>query len=133
MTWRADRRRLVDMSITYEQVKAEVIRLATERPDFVYPPDAEGTGRTCFYRDYTTEDGKPPCIWGQAFINLGQPVPERLEQEPISVVFYVMFGEDRPFLGDIEWATRVQKSQDSGHSWGVAVSSAEKAFSDEEV
>lgn len=102
--------------ITAEALRNEVLRLADENPSFVYPvcdEDAEYTGV------YNATEKQPSCIFGQALINLGEPVPLSWEGNGISVVlsgYYKMSTSDYR-----EAFISTQSSQDSGVPWGNAV------------
>lgn len=54
-------------AVTFRQVCEEVVRLADESPDYVYPSVGGGG---CYYSYGDTPDCKG-CIFGQAFQNLG--------------------------------------------------------------
>jgi hypothetical protein len=112
------------MILTFDRLALEVIRLAEERPDYIYP--ANGVGG-CTYVDESEERGyaSPPCLWGQAMLNLG-------------VSHAALFGESGfirealPRVGidatpaQLNWAMKVQGQQDSRRPWGEALASAGK-------
>ncbi|MEU9871085.1 hypothetical protein AB0C87_24860 [Actinomadura sp. NPDC048021] len=103
--------------ITFKDIEAEVRKLAAERPDFEYP---EGS---CYYNP-STFPRKPSCLFGQAFINLGEPVPESYENIPITTVMRrlgIRFTEQEGY-----WAGTVQNQQDGSHPWGKAIALGDK-------
>jgi hypothetical protein len=101
--------------ITFARLKAEVLRLAARNPDHVYRTDSGGS---CFYNPNPAQ-GRTACIFGQAFINLGAPIPAHLEGEGIVLVLTLMCPDATD--DDREWAMNVQIRQDGGFPWGAAV------------
>lgn len=115
--------------ITPATVRAEVERIAAERPDFVYAPPME-LG-TCVY---ARPDGSPDCIVGHAFAALGVLAEVAAfedgdgNEESIWVLGASMFGWDESRYSDLDfdWLTVVQYNQDNGTSWGEAVAIAKE-------
>ncbi|MEU9871082.1 hypothetical protein AB0C87_24845 [Actinomadura sp. NPDC048021] len=106
--------------ITFQQIEAEVRRLADEKPEFVYK-SYEGA---CFYNPAERE-GKQygACIFGQAFKNLDFEVKEDYEYKSIGTLLELLDVETT--LGEFMWAGAVQRLQDGGTAWGEAVSLAD--------
>jgi hypothetical protein len=107
------------MILTFDRLALEVIRLAEERPDFVYP--ANGVGG-CTYVDESEERGyaSPPCLWGEAMLNLGVSHAVLFgESEFIPAVLSRVGIDATP--AQLNWATKVQQRQDARHPWADAV------------
>lgn len=111
--------------LTFEQLEAEVRRLAGERPDFIYNRTTGGFwngNAACVYN--ATED-REGCIFGQALTRLGRPVPEGLEHVSIRAILehasnmYLTTAQGK-------WTQAVQGSQDTGLSWSEAVERADR-------
>lgn len=110
--------------VTPAQLKAEVIKLATEEPN---------RREECYYTLYNHNDApiKPGCIVGQAIKNLtGQYVSKLLEQKPCD---YVVWQEALGLPGyladnDLEFVRAVQEQQDNGLPWGKALEHAQGIF-----
>ncbi|TDB90885.1 hypothetical protein E1264_03400 [Actinomadura sp. KC216] len=107
-------------TLTFKQIENEVRRLAAENPDFVY----ESYHGSCFYNP-TERAGKQygACIFGQAFTNLGTPVPDGIDEDYIGSVLPNMGIETT--LDQYEWAGTVQYQQDQGCAWALAVALAD--------
>lgn len=115
-------------SITFAALEREVRELALSRPHFIYPhAPARGGIRnySCSYNgreDY----GQPPCIFGQAFINLGLPVPANMEGDPIDTVIYELLVDGKDLSDpDTNWASTLQARQDVGDPWKDALMRAD--------
>ena len=105
-------------NITSAQLEAEVRRLAAAEPDFVYRNQL-GIGDNCSYiAARIGGDVGRPCIFGQAFQNLGVSVEDlrAVEGRKIGSAFAFLTGGRAP-----EGWTRVQEMQDEGCSWGEAI------------
>lgn len=101
--------------IRIDQLKEEVLRIAAESPEFVYPvSEMEGCS-------YNPNGIQPACIFGQAFINLGHPVFDRNEGLAIHEVLSAQYGIDSGHGDLVERFSFVQSNQDNGKPWGVAV------------
>jgi len=105
-------------TITFDALAGEVIRLATESPNYVYPGDPS---IGCTYTDRGHD--QPACLWGRAMLNLG--VAHSLLYMESTFINSLL-----PNLGieatarQIEWALDVQRMQDQRLSWGRAVAIA---------
>lgn len=112
--------------ITFEQLEAEVRRLAEERPDYIYHrPDPSNP--SCYYRN---PDGTPGCIFGQAFEALGYEIlPGRGPGGVVGAVAYVLFALDiETTSAQALWAGAVQMKQDAHTRWGEAVAAADVTY-----
>lgn len=113
--------------ITFAQVKAEVERLAKEKPDNVYS-NGRGGSSLCMYTQGTCQDGSVGCIFGQAFRNLGinPALIAKLDEDALNAAAALHFLNITrlPPSGHVaeNWVTAVQNSQDAGDPWGDAVS-----------
>lgn len=107
--------------ITWEQLEAEVRRLAAERPAYRYPKYSPGG--VCYYQT----EGKERCIFGEALGNLGVEVPAAMENSGASSVLAALGVVETPYDHQADWADRVQDSQDAGIRWADAVSAADEA------
>jgi hypothetical protein len=106
-------------ALTFEAVEAEVRRLVAESPEFVYPRANDGG---CVYN---ANDTLPACLFGQAFQNLGHPVPDDLEDKSIDAVLSRFFGLDGDDNNSI-WACLVQARQDRDVPWDEALKAADE-------
>jgi len=112
-------------NVTFDELAAEVKRLAAERPHFTYPDSTGG----CTYVDETEDLGyySPPCLFGQSLLNLGIPdVVLRGEGNRIRTVMQLVGITFKPQEGN--WASMVQSEQDSGVSWGEVIAGCESYF-----
>lgn len=106
----------------------EVLRLARENPDYVYPSG----GGTCRYSSSGLVNGVPVdpdckgCIFGQAFQNLGWELPGEGTYVGYSVGDEFSM-EEKAFCNDL------QAKQDSGTKWGDLVEIVENYLSTSEV
>jgi hypothetical protein len=126
------------MTITFEQLETEVRRLATEQPDYIYPANANGgkipsrinPGDTtpCPPCVYTQHQDKPPCIFGQALLNLGVPA-EQLHDQYTSIRGLLGVLGIEATRDQYLWASAVQESQDAMTPWGLAIGSDGRARS----
>ena len=104
---------------------AEVKRIATERPDYVYPVDELGG---CRYE----ADNAPSCIVGYALNRLGVEVGQLRDFDDGGGCYAENLPQFWPeiFEIDSESALRrvgaVQNAQDSEYPWGAAASYAEE-------
>ena len=123
------------MRITGEQMRAMLVEIANERPDYVYEPP-EGFGGACVY----VHNGEPSCIIGHALARFGVPLDdvELLDYMP-NYDGDLPEEKDSAFVGDAHFsntltkrgvyldvsalniAEAVQALQDSFTSWGAAV------------
>lgn len=107
--------------ITLKKIRDEVVRLAEEKPDFVYPSDNKNHPFGCVYN---ATDELPCCIFGQALSNLGEPVHEEYEGNNISYVLDFQYGivlDDSDSWKLYDDLTEVQRDQDLGKTWAEAV------------
>jgi hypothetical protein len=109
--------------ITLEQVKAEVIKLGQEQPDFVYNPNynlesnPDNLSPFCFYNKGAIDGPEcNGCIFGQALQRLGVPI-KRLDGVYDSINYLL---SDLGITGDVGDLVKVQAAQDIGTSWGEA-------------
>ena len=118
---------MTEYDFALEDLRREVLALADERPDFVYPTQKEregvGSGEFC---SYTGARLKSPegeaCIYGQALTRLGvsQDTLMGLSTNIVSLLSG-KFGLDTYNIDYDDALIRVQKAQDGGVSWGKAV------------
>ena len=104
---------------------AEVKKVATERPDYVYEKPADG----CAYE----VDGKPSCLVGHAMFRLGMPLDLIRRCDRAGAIGHVLdeisgefdeSGDDkRVYRALLMWT---QGEQDLGKPWGRAVSESER-------
>ena len=108
--------------ITLEQVKAEVIKLGQEQPDFIYNPayDPLEFSISCFYTE-GAKDGPEcnGCIFGQALQNLGVPL-EKLETTQ-TIEFLLSDLGIAVTTEESHHLRKVQEQQDTGKTWGEAI------------
>lgn len=123
--------------ITASELKAEVIRVAAEKPDYVYALKDPKNSTSCTYQ----RDGEPSCIVGHALhrlgvspdllvefdttYELGMSVGDLFENFPQILDDEVEDPDEWTEEGPVEFLTRVQIGQDSGIAWGQAVKDAE--------
>lgn len=122
------------MSVTGEQVVAEVRRVASSNPSFVY---GEGFGGCSYFGRGIGDPTGQRCIVGQALHNLGVDMSGVLEAEnslindgldsesEIEVLINerVVAVDASPV--EVLWLGRVQTNQDIGVPWGRAVAHAD--------
>ncbi len=116
------------LTITFEALKNEVLRLAAEHPDAVYPRKSHvvGLARSCFYTRGECGGGVG-CIFGQALVSLDPSLHDTLKEvddDPLSAagINWVLEKLGVSLSTDEkEWCCRVQGSQDIGACWGEAV------------
>lgn len=110
--------------ITFEDIETEVRRLVCKSPDFKYERSRD---YGCFYNP-TVRNGKQygSCLFGQAFINLGEPVPVGCDGDYIGSVFEDMNIDVTEEQRD--WAYRAQLKQDEGMPWREALAEADAAY-----
>lgn len=104
---------------TFEQLRDEVIKLANERPDYIYPAQCDEHNKKCFY---IASGDVPACIFGEAMARLGFDVPEWCEGTNIATVL-TNLGVSFTSLQET-WMRTVQRGQDVGTPWGEAVADA---------
>lgn len=113
----------------YEQLLADIIEVAKEQPDKIFPKDtADPAAMGCIY---VNDDGSPCCIVGQAWAR----------QEPLNVAWFATqtigkwatgprntqqftklvedFGTE--ITATVDTIRSIQRWQDEGVSWGDAV------------
>lgn len=116
--------------ITFAQLQQKIRDLAETNPAYIYPAKNRPAGFTgrfhnCVYRT-NGATGQPACIFGQAFAELGYPVPVELEGNPISELLYVLLADVATMQPkDFTWAQDVQSKQDRGTPWANAVAHAD--------
>lgn len=98
----------------------QVRKVAAQYPDFIY---TKTPGGRCLYGP--TKKNPHGCIMGKALQDLGLPLPP--EGEGISTFLahaaeFLITPDDQARL--LYWLDEVQAAQDSGVSWGQAVSDA---------
>ena len=94
----------------------EVLRLAKESPNYVYPSIQDGISvPSCYYTKGATPECKG-CIFGVALQNLGVS-KERLEEFGQSAIHYLIEANTKL----LEVFVTVQVMQDNGEPWGEAV------------
>ncbi|TDB90882.1 hypothetical protein E1264_03385 [Actinomadura sp. KC216] len=103
---------------TFAALESKVRELASANPDFVYD---RGDYISC---RYNPDDLQPGCLFGQAFIALGHPIPMHLDTRPIDTVLRILAIEMTP--EEESWAWYAQKGQDRGKPWGEAVKNADR-------
>lgn len=107
-------------TFTIAQLINEVIRLANENPNYVYPAKIdEHRGRIC---SYLASEEQPACIFGKAIANLGVQLQDWHDGTGIVTVLRNLGVQ---FNGHQElWMKSVQNAQDGGVPWGTALKSA---------
>jgi hypothetical protein len=103
-------------AVTADQIIAEVRRLASEQPDFIYQNPAWEGGIRGFCR-YMHGENEPGCIMGHALYNLGLTPPA--EGGVADVVQYDLGIGLTP--SQAKWLSDVQRHQDRGETWATAV------------
>jgi len=118
-----------------EEIVREVRRLAAEKPDFIYEVPAD-TDR-CLYVNPSAECGS--CIVGQAILNI---TPRKHKSHVYETLSYfdtkpvAMTADDavRDLVNvsekdeeSLEWIDLVQRCQDNGLPWKLAVQRADEA------
>lgn len=108
--------------ITTEDFMTALEKVVAEQgEDFVYTPLFAPASPQCYYRHY----GKPGCIVGHALEELGVPYDTTWDNHPGGLRASALlrdFTDSEP--GVIAAATSAQHVQDSGNTWGEALSSA---------
>lgn len=111
---------------TFEQLEAEVRRLAEEKPDFVYPYIEVDNTISCYYRPI---NGRCACIFGRAYLNLGYEFPEAFEIETSSLSIASLLKltmRVQPTEEQLMWAIDLQGQQDCGtYTWSECVAHAD--------
>lgn len=120
------------MSVTGEQVVAEVRRVASGNPSFVY---GEGLGGCSYFGRGIGDPTGQRCIVGQALHNLGVDMSGVLEAENslindgLDSEIEVLIDEKVVAVDaspvEVLWLGRVQTNQDRGVPWGRAVAHAD--------
>ena len=100
--------------VDIDSLITEIRKVAAEQPDHVY----HNVDGKCVY---ATQDKKPSCIVGHAFIRLGID-PARLTNEHLDIFTsieedFVEGATDKK----VHWVQRVQDNQDSLACWGMSV------------
>lgn len=118
------------MSVIGQQIIEAVRAHAAAKSDFKYTPipfsgDPED-GSSCVY----VAEGCPSCLIGQALWDTGL-IDESIEgtdanMQPFSFYNTTLFPVIENLSNEeINWLNKVQRGQDSGYSWGYAVSQAD--------
>lgn len=121
------------MSLSDEALVGAVRQLAAESPDYVYVNQKgveAGNGASCFY--VHTKDGElvGGCLIGQAAIRVGVPIADVAEWDDDDSAGADTVLPDSISDGVRDWATRVQKLQDVGNTWGFSVRDADRTVGD---
>lgn len=75
---------------------------------------------------YNPTDTQPACIFGQAFIALGYPIPVSMEGNSIGEIMLDILADGETLTDrDIYWANSLQVKQDNGKPWHVALAGAD--------
>jgi hypothetical protein len=117
--------------ITIEQLILEVRRLAKESPENKYTPElADETAsliKACFYNKGKCTNGAVGCIFGQAFRNLGSPIPLVYDNGNGAGIKSIFAGLDitHPNQNLIEWCLEAQRNQDSSYTWEKCITEAD--------
>lgn len=120
------------MNITVEDVEREVRNIAMREPDFIYTAQDADSG-SCGYvgKVFGSAEGRG-CIIGQALQNLRVSKETLLDFEINSSASHIDSGVYNllPYLkiggyDDYSWLVEVQKYQDFGRPWGLAVELAD--------
>jgi len=116
----------------YMQLDSEVLELAVraqakERPEHIYIPDEGGQS---FYARKKMSGYIPDCIIGHALAACGVPIEQIAEldkaQEGEAYYTLLQFGINEDVR---EWCNMVQRLQDNGTPWDVAIVEADRTFS----
>jgi len=108
-------------------LKAEIIRLATKYPDFVYRPPSAATilGVLSGCSNLSGGDERYPdckgCIVGQAVQNLGFTIDPIYNRTPALGLLRSLGLEIQSLHCELSWFTYVQIDQDKGCTWGQAI------------
>lgn len=110
-------------NVTLKQVVSAVRELAAARPDTIY--NRTGMGR-CEYAAGECSDGSVGCLFGQALKSLGIE-PWKLRDQGGNRISFAL-GDlgiipvaDKFEDPDVRWCARVQRSQDGGSNWKMAI------------
>ncbi|AWN04365.1 hypothetical protein PBI_GRAYSON_21 [Rhodococcus phage Grayson] len=111
--------------ISKVDLKEEVLRLAAEKPDFIYESDPNAE-ESCAYLAWDDDKAYGSCIMGQALMNLGvDPVElSKYEGSDISAVVSALNDNEPPHYHRDPfdfWLSYVQGRQDAGYTWSKAV------------
>lgn len=115
--------------ISKVELKEEVLKLAAEKPDFIY--ESDDSAYSCRYLDWDKDKAYGSCIMGQALMNLGVN-PEELskyEGADISAVVGILNGGEEPQYHRDPfdfWLSYVQGRQDAGYTWSEAIDWADR-------
>lgn len=116
------------MTLTIHNVIGEVRKLAAERPDFNYReqpmehPETRADQCSYVYASVGVTEGEG-CIIGQALQRLGVSEETLLENDTVfASAFLLNLGVTETDLTSYRWIDRVQSLQDTGKTWGEAVS-----------
>lgn len=121
------------MNIKLKDLEAEVIMLATERPNHVY----DSNGGCSYVGTETGQVGGEGCIVGQALMRLGVPEEALREWEngtTSSTTFSDLVTEMETLTFDedplaVKFIREVQRNQDFQRTWGQSVSRAHGYYS----
>ena len=110
-------------------LKEEVLKLAAEKPDFIYESDPNAV-EAFAYLVWDKDEATGSCIMGQALMNLGVNPLElsKYEGADISAVVGILNGGEEPQYhrdGLDYWLSYVQGRQDNGDTWSTAVEFAD--------
>lgn len=111
-------------------LKEEVLKLAAEKPDFIYESDPNAV-EACAYLVWDKDEARGSCIMGQALMNLGVDPLElsKYEGADISAVVSALNGGEEPHYHRDPfdfWLSYVQGRQDAGYTWSKAVEFADE-------
>ncbi|AWN03860.1 hypothetical protein PBI_PEREGRIN_20 [Rhodococcus phage Peregrin] len=110
-------------------LKEEVLKLAAEKPDFIYESDPNAL-EPCAYLAWDKDEARGSCIMGQALMNLGVNPLElsKYEGADIAAVVEILNGGEEPQYHKDKfdfWFSYVQGRQDNGDTWSTAVEYAD--------
>lgn len=111
-------------------LKEEVLKLAAEKPDFIYESDPNAL-EPCAYLAWYKDEARGSCIMGQALMNLDVDPLElsKYEGADISAVVEVLNGGGEPQYHRDKldyWLSYVQAQQDLGYTWSEAIEWADE-------
>lgn len=122
--------------INVKDIVKAVREIAAEDPDYRYNPhyDPEDMSPTMMCSYINNMDGEPGgCIVGRAMRAVGVPKSRLLKAEGVGVMSLLIDFEDdhetyEYSIEEAAWLREVQNAQDTGETWGEAVTAADSLF-----
>jgi hypothetical protein len=110
-----------------DSLNAEVIKLGTENPDFIYNTAYRKLDAQCYYNGSAKSKSNvniilgpecKGCIFGQALQNMGWDDDYEMKSDKTISALLADFGETS---FNFYYLNPVQMNQDAGQSWGEAI------------